>query len=406
MLIIVLLMILLLVMLWFLLDKIIFRGKDCTPDSAAYFLVFRLIDLLLRRKQRLHIDNAKLEGVKPPYIVLCNHTSFYDFYYVKKLLGDTDPSFVINSHIVSAPFIKRLAKKAGMIPKKLFYPDTAAYRMMLTLKKGYSIVVFPEGRLSVDGRCYPIVESAAQLYKKKEITLVLANISGAYFANPKWRKKKFKSDIYASVKRVIGGEEMKKLSVEELEEIIASSIACGGSVPANRYKAKNKAKGLENILYRCADCGELYTTASDGNDIVCTACGARHQLDDTYLFSDDAESIPAYYDRIKELEKAELDTIELRTEVDTKIFSDNSRRPRKEHGVCTLTKEGFTYISDKISFSIPIAKLPALAFSCNEEFELYYRMELYYFYPVKERRQAARWALMTDLLYEVRNGKE
>ena len=70
-----------------------------------------------------------------------------------------------------------------------------------------------------------------------------------------------------------------------------------------------------------------------------------------------------------------------------------------------MTGEGFTYTSDKISFTVPIVKLPALAFSCNSEFELYHEKELYYFYPVKERRQTARWALITDLLYEVNNEK-
>ena len=406
-LIIVVLMVLLLVGLWFLLDKLLFRGRDCTPDSATYFLFFRLVELLRKRKQRLHIDNEKLKGVEPPYILLCNHASFYDFYYVKKLVGEVNPSFVVNSHVGHTPILKRLREKSGMIPKKLFYPDTAALRMIRTLDKGYSVVVFPEGRLSVDGRCYPIVESAARIYKKHGITLVLANISGAYFANPKWRKKFLKSDIYVSVKRVIGSDEVKELPVEELEDIIVSSISCDASAePVNRYKAGKKAKGLENILYRCADCGELYTTASDGNDLICTACGARHHLDESYLFTDAAKSIPAYYDRIKEAERAGLDLIELRTEVDTKIFTEGKRRPRKDHGECTLTKDGFTYTSESVSFTVPITKLPALAFSCNEEFELYYQKELYYFYPVKERRQTARWALITDLLYEVRNEKE
>lgn len=115
--IIVLLMALLLVMIWFLLDKVIFRKGERSPDSATYFLFFKLVNMLRRRRQRLHLDNALLEGVKPPYIVLCNHASFYDFYYVKQLLGDVSPYFVVNSHIVSPPLRKRLSDKAGMIPK-------------------------------------------------------------------------------------------------------------------------------------------------------------------------------------------------------------------------------------------------------------------------------------------------
>ena len=76
--------------------------------------------------------------------------------------------------------------------------------MLRTLRKGYPVVVFPEGRLSPDGRQNPIVENAAALYKRSKVPLVLVNIQGAYFANPKWRKRFLKSDIYVSVRRVIG----------------------------------------------------------------------------------------------------------------------------------------------------------------------------------------------------------
>lgn len=386
-------------------NGVIFR-KDYTPDSALYILFFKLVRLWRAPKQRLHIDKEKLKGIEPPYVVLCNHASFYDFYYVKELLGKVNASYVVNNHMGGTPIMAKLRKRGGMIPKKLFYPDKAAIQIFRMLNKGYPVVVFPEGRLSPDGRQNPIVENAAALYKRSKVPLVLVNIQGAYFANPKWRKRFLKSDIYVSVRRVIGTEEMKELSVEELERIIASSISVDEEpVPRNRHEVADRAKGLEGILYRCADCGELYTTVGDGNDLVCKACGARHHLDETYLFSDEVKSISAYYDRIKELEEKELDQVSLRTEVDTRIYTDGVLFPRRERGVCTLTKEGFTYCSDKTSFSIPIEKLRALAFSCNKEFELYYKEELYYFYPVKDRNQTARWALITDLAYEVRNAK-
>ena len=53
-------------------------------------------------------------------------------------------------------------------------------------------------------------------------------------------------------------------------------------------------------------------------------------------------------------------------------------------------------------FEIPVGKLPALAFSCAEEFELYHNDELHYFYPTEEPKQVARWALAVDLMAERR----
>ena len=111
---------------------------------------------------------------------------------------------------------------------------------------------------------------------------------------------------------------------------------------------------------------------------------------------------------IKDYERTELDDLVLQTEADVKVYSDSKPRVRKEKGVCTLTKDEFTYRSENIEFSIPTENIPALAFSCNKEFELYHNDLQYYFYPVENRRQAARWALIVDLLREERmkNGQE
>ena len=47
---------------------------------------------------------------------------------------------------------------------------------------------------------------------------------------------------------------------------------------------------------------------------------------------------------------------------------------------------------------IPIKQLKALPFSCGKEFECYYEEELYYFYPVENRKQCVKWSLLVDLL--------
>ena len=82
----------------------------------------------------------------------------------------------------------------------------------------------------------------------------------------------------------------------------------------------------------------------------------------------------------------------------TKIFPALGGKARFERGECRLTPEGFSYRSESMAFSVPISRLPALAFSCGKEFELYHENELCYFYPLENPRQVARWALAVDLL--------
>ena len=205
------------------------------------------------------------------------------------------------------------------------------------------------------------------------------------------------------MRRVVRPEELKEMTDAQLEQLIASQLYNDASMHLSRkYPHKNRAKGLEKLLYRCADCGALYTTESAGSELYCRACGCRHSLDERYRFTSGPSSIPEYYEAIRRMEERELDALSLRAEVKTKIYAPNGGPVRRENGVCTLDTKEFTYRSESEQFSIPVDQLPALAFSCGQEFELYNNNELHYFYPLSEPQQVARWALAVDLMAERR----
>lgn len=407
-LIIVLLAALLFALILFFLNRFFFRESDGTPDSLVYAILFYIVRLWRGRSQRVTVEDELLREAEAPYFLLANHESFFDFYYIHQMAHPKNPTFLVNAYYTTRPVLKFLAKKAGILSKKLFTPEMSSVMSIIRMiRKGYPVVIFPEGRLSPDGRSNPIVEPGAAFYKKLDADLVLTKISGAYFADPKWRKKSYRSDIRVSVECVLKRDELKAMSDEELNGRIASVLYQDASGTTETvYRQKDKAKGLENLLYRCADCGALFTTRGVGNGLVCEACGAEHHLNEKYHFTDKIGTISGYYDRIRQLEKEELNDLSFTAAVRTKIFAAQGGPSRKEKGVCTLTPEAFTYRSPSVSFSIPTAKLPALAFSCGKEFELYWKDELYYFYPVENRQQVARWALAVDLLAERFRGTE
>ena len=385
-----------------------FRGKNGTPDSFSYAFIFFLVRLWLGNRQQIQIDDTMLREIKAPYILLSNHESFEDFYYISRMAHPRNPSYLVNEYYCTRPFLKGLAKHGGIISKKLFTPDMSApLGILRSIRAGYPIVIFPEGRLSPDGRSNPIAESGASLYRRIKVPLLLVQIDGAYYAHPKWREKTFRSQIHVSVKRVLSPEELTRLTDTQLDEIIRSELYNDVSASEKvSYPQNGKALGLDSLLYRCVDCGALYQTLGVGNDLVCRACNARHHLDENYLFTDSIESIPHYYDRLRCIEERKLESLSLQTEVRTKIFGANGGPIRWERGVCTLDGQSFRYRSESEDFSIPVEKLPALAFSCGKEFELYYDNELHYFYPLKDTNQVARWALFVDLLTERRRKGE
>lgn len=398
--------VLLFVLIGIFMKKVCFKGTDNTPDSFMYSLVFSVVRIWHGRKQRIEVDDTLLENVKAPYILLCNHESFFDFYYISKLNHPRNPAYMVNAFYCIRPVLRWIAKGSGMIPKKLFTPDSSSIlKAMKTIRSGFPVVIFPEGRLSPDGRSNPFLKGA-RFYKKLGCPLVLTRIDGAYFSNPKWRGKRFWSNIKISVERVIDSEELQALEDNELEKIIGSVLYKNASLNKRTlFLQPDKAHGLENLLYRCPDCNSLYTTKSFGNTVFCTSCKATHTLDNRYRFKGTPGSIPQWYDMIKDAERKEIDSLDLNVKVRTKIF-DEQGGVRKENGECHLDKNGFSYRSDSMEFSVGIDVLPALAFSCAKEFELYHGKDLCYFYPEENPQQVARWALIVDILNEKKDEKE
>ena len=379
--------------------------KKGTPDSGAYTLTMFLAGLWLGRGQKLVIEDQPLAEMKGPYVLLANHESFEDFWYVSRMAHPRRPAYLANRYYCTRPVLKTLFRRMGVLPKRLFTREwSTGIGILRTIRSGYPLVIFPEGRLSPDGRTNPIPESGASLYRSLKADLVLVRIDGAYFAHPKWRKRAYRrAEIRIAVSRVLRAEELQRMSETEIEQAIEETLFNDASADRNRvWPQKDKAEGLENLLYRCTGCGALYQTKGTGNELICRSCGCRLRLDETYHFTEDPGSIPAYYDAIRRMEAEELDRLSLRAEVRTRIFGPHGERTRRETGVCTLTPECFTYASDSETFTIPAEEIPALAFSCGKEFELYHGEDLYYFYPTEHPAQAARWALAADLLAEKR----
>lgn len=395
---------LLFVLIAIFIKRFVFKGTEETPDSPVYALTLGLARLWQGKPRHLTIDDELLRDVEAPYILLSNHESFADFNYISRLSHPRNPSYLVNELYCTRPILKHLAKGGGFISKRLFTPDMhSAMGILRMIRRGYPVVIFPEGRLSPDGRTNPIVEGAS-FYKKLKVDLVLVKISGAYFSKPKWRKRKYRTNINLKVARVLKKEELASMTSQEVEKAISDTLYNNANETLiDTYRQNDKAVGLEGILYRCVDCGALYTTRGQGNTLVCTKCGAHHTLNEKYLFEDSGKSIADYYDAIKALEAPDLDSFELHAKVKTKIFGEFGGPIRWENGECHLNAGEFRYHSDKEDFTIPMEEIPALAYSCNEEFELYHNNELHYFYPEENRQQAARWALLVDMLAERRN---
>ena len=385
----------------------IFYGKyDKSPGSFAYTVFFVLLKAVFFRRSKPEFDDKLMDEVSLPYILLVNHESYEDFFYVWQMIKKHRPNILINEYYTRIPFLHFLAVHAGALTKKIFTREMntgmGIYRM---LKKGYPVIIFPEGRLTPDGRTTRIAESGAGLYRRLKSDIVLAAVEGAYYAHPKWRKKYYKSKIKVSVKRVIHRDELKSMTDEELESVIIRTLKNDASdYGLFRYGEKDKAVGLEGVLFRCVFCNTRYRTRGEGNEFVCNACRRKLTLDERYHFTEWPYTISGYYEAIAEAEKKEADELQLRMDVRLKVIGKNGLVVKKESGECRMDKSVFSYRSETEEFVIPVADFPGLAYSCKKEIELYRGENQYFFYPENDVVQVAEWALFVDLIAERRGG--
>ncbi len=393
----------------FVLNKFYFKENDGTPDSVFYGIFKKFVLFFLKGRSKIVVTGEDVKAIDGAYLMLVNHASFFDFYTVSRVDKDRNFAYVLNRHYFGMPVIGTTVKRGGFIPKRIFDADIDAVKgMMRAVKNGYPVVMFPEGRLSNSGVLNSVNKAVAPLAKKLGVPIVLVRLENAYLSKPKWRNKSIKTTITANVREIISPENAAAMTDGELYDKITETLSYNDFKGEIKYRYGKKAKGLENLLYRCADCGTLYSTASFKNDFYCKNCGKTYHIDEYYRFTDEnVKDINEYYERIKDEERKNLVGLNLSLPVDAKIFFKDKNRYDKDEGTFTLTEDTVRYESKNAerSFEIPVRSLEGIAYSVNSEFEMYNGGRLHYFYPKGEKRACTRIALIYDLLKERENGK-
>ena len=356
------------------------------------------------------IGKEKLVGINGPYLILGSHHSFLDPYALTAIYPKERYAFVFNKYYLRIPIWGKMLLAAGLIPKKMFTADfECASKIVKSIKNGFPVAIFPEGRLSTDGGPSLIDNTSAKLALLCKVPVVLVQIRNGYFNKPKWRKTRYKGKLDVEITDVLWYDDYKSMPVEEIHQKIVKGLSFNDFDNENVcYKKNNKAEGLENVLYICPHCKTMYSNVTKGNTITCTHCGKTYHIKPNYQFEEtDIKNLHDYYQLIKKIELEDIENRVFDVEVDTIIFSKDMKNKRKDHGFFHYDSEKLSYKSSErdFSFEYETKKLEGIAYSVNEEFEMYYEGELYYFYPVEDKRICTRIALVHELLMEKEYGK-
>ncbi|AIO18557.1 2-acyl-glycerophospho-ethanolamine acyltransferase [Candidatus Izimaplasma bacterium HR1] len=223
---------------------------------------------------------------KEPYVLLANHTFVFDVVHVPLRLRRS-PFIVANKNLFTKQPLKFLLEEvAHAIPKSKGTSDIRTAKDLIgAVRRGYPICIFPEGNTTFNGETNYIEESTMKLIKKLKIDVVACKVQGGYLSKPRWAtgKRRNRSAKY-TYKIIIGKDEVKDLSVEEINEIVNRELYNNDYEYQKevmiKHPGKNKAEGLENILYICPECESFGTLSTKGDHIYCSHCNAKGKVND------------------------------------------------------------------------------------------------------------------------------
>ena len=306
------------------------RPKHRDPLRPMFLLqlVIRVLAIfdLLPTKFTYETHGMERIGRKEPCLILMNHSSFIDLKIASRIFFPRPYGIVCTSDgFVGKNWLMRLI---GCIPTQKFVSDLTLIRdMEYLLKKGVSVLMYPEASYSFDGTATPLPRKMGVLLKKLNVPVVTVITQGAFARDPLYNcLQKRKVTVRADVTCLATAQELKAMTVAELDAKLDEAFGFDNF----RYQQENKividepfrADGLNRILYRCPHCNTEGNTEGKGITLTCHHCGKEYTLTELgYLQAENAvfTHIPDWYAWQRQQVRRELENGTYRLEKKVKI---------------------------------------------------------------------------------------
>lgn len=229
------------------------------------------------RKHRTKITKTRTDGLKPPYLLLCNHNSFLDFKVLTKAVFPQRCNYVV----AIDGFIGRekLLRNVGCICKRKFTNDILLVRQLhRVIKNGDVAVIYPEARYSLCGTTAILPESLGKLCKTLKVPVVTFICHGNHVTSPFWNLHERKiRPTEAEMTVLFTPEELKEATVDAVNEKLVAAFQYDDYAWQKerglRTTYEKRAEGLQKVLYQCPACKTEFRMNSKDDRIFCEACG-------------------------------------------------------------------------------------------------------------------------------------
>jgi len=159
-------------------------------ESAVVTVLVRIVKVILKLFFRLKVQGLENVPKKGPYIIASNHASYIDGFVVVASLPSRSfwNLYSIGLQTYFTGPLGSFAKIAHAIPiDRETYLQKALQMAAYILRKGKSLLIFPEGGRSYDGKLMEFKRGMGILALELNVPVIPAYIKGAYEALPRGR---------------------------------------------------------------------------------------------------------------------------------------------------------------------------------------------------------------------------
>lgn len=249
------------------------------PRQNLFFMpLIWTFSWLATRNGKLKIHRERMDGLKPPFLVLGTHHAFMDFYITPLALFPYRANYVSELEGFES-FGEWLYRQAGCLGTRKFVSDIALVRNIKRVTdRGDILVLYPEARYANVGTNCEFPDSVGKLAKLLDVPLVTINMHGNYLQSPIWNLKKRRGvPLEATITQQFTKGELRSASPHEINTKIRKALSYDEY--AWQYDRKIsidvpwRSVGLELVLYKCPQCGTEFEMQTKGAELSCGRCG-------------------------------------------------------------------------------------------------------------------------------------
>lgn len=373
-------------------------------------------------KHRTKITKTGMDGIKPPYLLLCNHNAFQDFKVATMAMFPHRANYVV----AIDGFIGRewLLRNVGCICKRKFTNDITLVRQLKrVVDNGDIAVIYPEARYSLCGTTSVLPESLGKMCRLLGVPVVTLICHGHHVNSPFWNlHERNVKPTEAEMTLLYTAKEVRSAKPEEINRRLVEAFQYDDfrwqKDRGIRTPYINRAEGLHKVLYQCPSCGTEHKMSTEGNRLICNHCGKSWSMTELgELSADNGETefshIPDWYEWERENVRAEVrngtySSGILPVKVDT--LPNAKQFIRLGEGTMIHDMNGFTVRGvDGNVEPFEMVKNPPSLYSCHIEYEYLGKFgdcvdlntltDTWYIYPHDCDFSVTKMALATEELY-------